>query len=135
MTRDAGRKAGRYPTQLGAQIAGFIDDFAKQWVENHENASKEAANRRGAALMWSMIAQHAQSRLGQLAGTCDTDNPGASESLLEPCMAIINALGIAERNLASNVNMRLVTDHLVSLLYGALGGAGESIPVQHASIV
>ncbi len=57
---------GRFPAGLGTTIAKCIDEFAKRWVEEHENASKDAANRLAGSLMWTMISQHARGKLAEL---------------------------------------------------------------------
>ena len=111
---------GRYAPELGAQIAEMIDTFAKQWVDKHENASKDAANRRGAALMGSIITDHARQRLRESAGRCDPGDPGRAETILDPHLGVIDAVVTAEHEVRNSVNLGLVCDHLVSLMYRAL---------------
>lgn len=110
----------RYPSELGQQMAAFIDSFAKQWVHDHHGASKDAANKHATALLWSIIAQHAQSKIHALANQCDPNDPESAESTLTPWLGVIDALNDAQRHIARNVHLGLVTDHLVSLLYRAL---------------
>lgn len=111
---------GRYPTDLGPQLAQMIDDAARQRVEDEANGSKEAANKQAAGLMWSMIGQYLRRRIRELSKSCDPSDPVASEMILGPWLRAIEAIGVAESELASNVNMGLVADHLVSKLYRAL---------------
>ena len=111
---------GRYPAQLGGAMAEHIESFAKRWVDEHPNASKAAANHRAAALMWSMIACHAQQKIAQLAPQCDGDDLESAETALQPWLAVIDSLHSTEKELQANVFSNLVTDHLVSLLYRAL---------------
>ncbi|MEE9212478.1 MAG: hypothetical protein V3U29_07480 [Phycisphaeraceae bacterium] len=111
---------GDFPTPLGKQITEMIDGFAKQWVDRHENASKEAANRQAAALMWSLIGGEARRRIAELAQGCDPTVPDAAEAALGPWLGVIDALSEAERHLASNVNLSLTCDHLVSLIHRRL---------------
>ncbi len=117
---------GVYPTDLGARLAELIDTFAKQWVDAHDNASKDAANRRAAKLMWSLIARRARQQLADVAAEAAAHEPAAAEQALCPWLGVIDALGQAERELASNVNMGLVTDHLVSLMYRAIARPAEA---------
>jgi len=120
----------QYPVGLGQWMAQAIDSFAKQWVQRHENASKEAANKQASQLMWAMIAQLARQRLSDLAPNCDPGNLLSSQALLSPWLGVIDALGTVQREQNSHVNIGLVTDHLVSLMYRALS---EKSAVVHAS--
>jgi hypothetical protein len=104
---------GRFPLSLGRQIEAAINDFATRWVEEHENASKEAANKLAAGLMWVLITQHARRKLADLAA--QVTGPEA-EAALEPWLSVIDAVGNAESELATNVNLGIVADHLVSRL-------------------
>lgn len=107
---------------LGETIAKLVDDFAKAWVEHHENASKEAANKLGASLMWSMLGSHARLRLSTQAEKCDANDVFAAEAMLEPWLGMVDALEKTQAMVRSNVNMGLVCDHLVAEIAGALGG-------------
>lgn len=104
---------GQSPGKLGMTLATMIDEFAKAWVGDRPKASKEAANKLAAGLMWSLIAAHARQRIQSQAGQCDPSDPIASEQSLTPWLAIIDSLREAERLLATNVNLSLVCDHLV----------------------
>ncbi len=109
----------RCDPELGARMASLIETFAKQWVDRHDNASKEAANRRAAQLLWSMIGRHARGRLAETARQC-TGEPVSDEPRLEPWLAVIDALQETERDLAAHVNISLVCDHLVSRMSRSL---------------
>lgn len=114
--------AGRFPTDMGADMAQKIDAFAAAWVESHENASKDAANRQGAGMMLGLLASLLRERLAQAAAGRGADgDPLAAEAALEPYAAAIDALSTAEAELGSNVNLALVCDHLASLLNRQLG--------------
>lgn len=115
---------GRYPVDLGATMAAFMDAFAKTWVERHEKASKEAANKFAASLMWSLVTRHACLRLRELAAKVKPDDPVASEASLEPWVCVIDAVGEAEREIDTNMNMGLVADHLVSRLFRGIARVG-----------
>lgn len=107
---------GRPAADLGTLMAKLIDDLAKTWVDRHANASKEAANKMAADLMFTMIAQHARRAIDHTAPRLPIDDPGASEAIMQPWLNVIDSLSRAERELASNVNMGLVMDHLVAMM-------------------
>jgi len=116
---------GRFSPTLGAQLTEMIGGFASQWVKDkdHPGASKEAANRRAASLVWSLIARHARTRLHQTAATCDPADPDASWEKVARWLGVIEALRLAERELKANLNVNLVCDHVVSLINRSLVGA------------
>ena len=118
---------GQYPVDYGSQIAGQIDDFAKQWVDKHDNASKDAANRQGVGLMWSVINLYACRQLRNQANQGEPGESGAAEEKFLPWLEVIEALHTTEQEIASNVNMGLVADHLVSLMYQALNPGRNQI--------
>jgi DNA polymerase-3 subunit delta' len=103
---------GRPAPRLGADLAERINGFAEAWVKHHDNASKEAANKLAAGLMFSLIAVHARQRIAQRAEDCDPADPESAEALLEPWLGVIEALRTAESRLLSNVNLGLVCDGL-----------------------
>ena len=101
------------PGNLGQLIAEQIDGFAKQWVDRYPGASKEAANRFAGQLMWSMIAGHARSRLSSVVDSLASTEPTQAEVALRPWIALVEACGRAQEQLAANVNLSMVCDHLV----------------------
>ncbi len=113
---------GRFDTELGTTIAKSIDVFAEAVAKKDKQASKSAANRLGAALMFAMIGQHARKRMAALADKCShgEGDAFAADAALEPWLAVIDALGVAEANLASNVNLTMTCEHLVTSMAGAL---------------
>ncbi|MFP4144600.1 MAG: ATP-binding protein [Phycisphaeraceae bacterium] len=115
-----GFASGRPRGELGSQIAERIDAFAKEWVSRHDGASKEAANRLAAGLMWSLIASHARTRIAELAPQCPAGDLAASEAALEPWLGVIDAVQEVQQLLASNVHLGLACDHLVTRMAGAL---------------
>jgi hypothetical protein len=105
--------------ELGAVMAKLIDDLAKAWVEQHTNASKEAANKMASELMFTMIAQHARRALvhvSQRQSEQERADPGEAEAALQPWLNVIDALNQAQSELAANVNLALVMDHLASMI-------------------
>ncbi len=116
---------GRFPEDLGATLAELIDEFARAVVKEQPNASKDAANRRGAALMWRVLAQHARGRIAELAGGEAGADPARLEPLVTPWLGLLEAVNEAEGELAANVNLGLVADHLVSRIWHGLGSAAD----------
>lgn len=115
-------KSGRPEPQLGASIGECVDGFAAAWVSAHKNASKEAANRRAAALMGSMICNFARRRMAAIAPLCDPETPGNSEQALTPWLGVIAAVSDFESQLNSNVNLKLCCEGLGMAIHGALLG-------------
>jgi DNA polymerase-3 subunit delta' len=107
----------------GRAMAECIDEFAQRWVKQHPGGSKEAANKLGASLMWSMIANVARQRLGQLADGCEPSNH--QRSTLEPWLGVIDALAGADELVANNVNLGIVCDHLAMAVDRSLTPAGS----------
>ena len=105
---------GRPVPTLGADMAERINGFAEAWVKNHDNASKEAANKLAAGLMFSLVAVHARTRLAELSERCDPADPVVAEQMLDPWLSVIDTLGVAESRLASNVNLGLTCDGLAT---------------------
>lgn len=103
MLADAQR--GVHPVALGGVMNGLVDTWAASWVKqgekNGENRSKDAANRVGVRRMFSLVAEHARASLADPART-----PAALRS--------IEAVGRAQRELDTNVQMRMVLDHLAA---------------------
>lgn len=51
---------GKYPIELAPGMAQLIDEWAVRWVNEHENASKELANRMGAEWMFRLLGEHGE---------------------------------------------------------------------------
>ncbi len=82
---------GRATPALGADLAERINGFAEAWVKRHDNASKEAANKLAAGLMFSLVATHARQQLDRLAEACDPADPAEAEARLTPWLEVIEA--------------------------------------------
>lgn len=117
-------EAGRYPTDLGAAIGAMMEEFAKTWVERHEKASKDAANKLAATLMWAMITRYACGKVRAQAAKVEAGDPVAGDAALEPWLAVIDAVTEAEREIGANVNMTMVADHMVSRMFRGLSRVG-----------
>lgn len=95
---------GHYPSQMGQTLAELVESFASAWVDQHENASKEAANKDGANHLLTMLAAYARRRLAQDAA--HGDDP-------EYWLRVIDLLREAEWQLESHVNMKVLLENLV----------------------
>ena len=117
---------GQPQPELGGVMNGLIDAFGETWVKRHANASKDAAKRRGAELMWAMLGHYARRGLNEAAakasGASDGD-PSATESALRPWLEAIEAIREAESLVASNVNLSLVCDRVSMAMDAALTGS------------
>lgn len=105
---------GKAVPMLGGDCANKIDTLAKNWVDTHQGASKESANKMAANLMFHLLAQYARSRMQHVAETAPIDDPVTNEQQLGPWLCLIDSLTIAQQVLGSNVNLTLVMDHLFS---------------------
>lgn len=105
---------GKAVPMLGGDCAAMIDTLAKDWVDSHTGASKEAANKMAANLMFHLLGQYARSRMQHLAQTAQPNDPVTNEQQLGPWLCLIDSLTIAQQALNANVNLTLVMDHLFS---------------------
>jgi len=97
---------GAFDPDLGKAMSDLVDGYAQAWVDAHENASKDAANKDGARQMFALLAHRAQEAL-----RAARDDAGAERAL-----ATIDALGEAERNIDANVNMKFAFEDLAARL-------------------
>ena len=102
MLRDL--EAGKFPIAMGDTLSTLIDEFAQSWVKQHKNASKDAANKDGARHMLSFLASHARRQLK--AACVRSEDPFK-------WLAVIDLINQAQRELESNVNMKLLLENLV----------------------
>ncbi|MCA9287217.1 MAG: AAA family ATPase [Phycisphaerales bacterium] len=93
--------AGRYSLDLGPTMSGLVDAWASAQAEASKNASKEAANHEGARLLFRLLAARYRTQMR-------TGNPAAAER----AAAAIDALGVAESELRSNVRLVDVCEDL-----------------------
>jgi len=102
---------GGYSLALGPTMAGLADDWAKAWVEAHDNASKEAANVAGADWMFRMVA-HALTRGLRDAASGDPDATA-------PYLAALDAVRQAETEIDAHVNALFVMEKVSAELTAA----------------
>ncbi|WP_432798017.1 ATP-binding protein [Poriferisphaera sp. WC338] len=120
LPRIDGIAAGEASGELGKVMSDCIDGFAKAWVDSHDGASKLAANKRAAGLMWSMIAEHARHRIGACAIQTQGMDEEAAEGVVGPWLKMVDAIPEAEAMFATNVKLDLVCDHLVMKMTQAI---------------
>lgn len=104
--------AGRADPELGPTLAKLTDDFASAWVEAHDNASKDAANKAAARTMFGMLGDICRRRLNDAAASGLPEDPEQAESQLTPWLEGVELLAEAERQLQSNVAAALLLDNL-----------------------
>ena len=95
---------GHYPAQMGQTLGELVEAFAAAWVDQHENASKDAANKDGAKHLLTMLAAYTRRRLRQ-----DAEHGDDPEYWLH----IIDLLREAEWQLEAHVNMKVLLENLV----------------------
>ncbi|MEL6740698.1 MAG: hypothetical protein AAFP26_08585 [Planctomycetota bacterium] len=107
--------AGRVPLELGPAVAKLADDRAAAWVKQGEKQgelrSKEVANHLAAGQVFGLIATHYRRALRS--GDADAAERG---------VRAMDAIVRAERELRSNVSLKLAADHLVAGLDAAAAG-------------
>ena len=79
---------------------------AQAWVDAHDNASKDAANKDGARQMFALLAHRAQEHLRE----------AKSNAHAERALSTIDTIGDAERNIDANVNMKFAFEDLAARL-------------------
>lgn len=96
---------GIHPVPLGGVMSKLVDDWAAAWVKEGEkqgeNRSKDAANRVGCRRMLALVADRARSGMA---------DPSRSPHALRS----VEMVSRAQRELDTNVNMKIVFDHLAA---------------------
>lgn len=100
--------AGKPPGELGKRMADLVEIYAGSWVDKHDGASKDAANKAGVRHMLGMLGEICRGKLR----TPVSPDPVQAEIQLEPWLRGIELLGRAESLLESNVGIPLLLDHL-----------------------
>jgi len=96
---------GKYSPGLGPTMAALIEDWAKAVVERDKQASKDAANRAGAELMFRMLSQRARNQLRR-----NLNSP-------ERHLGAIASIREAERQLDASVAAPFVMEWLSTQLF------------------
>lgn len=105
-------EAGRLPVEAAPALAAHIEAYARDRVKENKQASKDAANRQGASLMFTLLAEEFRSRLSAALNARDVRRG-------MQVVRWIEYLELAQQQLNSNVNIKLVLDNLVIQCAGA----------------
>lgn len=96
-------EGGRFVVELGGALASCAESWAESWVGQHKNASKDAANRDGAARVLHLLGEHFRRGLG-----------GAREP--RPYLDAIDAVSACGRHADASVNLALAMGNLSAQL-------------------
>lgn len=98
---------GRFAAAMGDTLGRLVEDFAQRWVKAHgeKNTSKDAANKDGVRHVLSLLSSHARRRMAEAAGR------GADPS---PWLRAVDLMRETERQVESNVNLKLALENLVA---------------------
>jgi DNA polymerase-3 subunit delta' len=105
-------ETGVFAVELAPTMTELVKGWAEAWVDAHENASKEAANKAGADWMFRLLANYWRARLAKAAPL------GKSG----PYLAAIDAVRNAEPEMDSNVNIDFVMEKLSAEMTAAFSG-------------
>jgi hypothetical protein len=96
--------------ELGQTMSKLVDDWATAWVEGPggANASKDAANKAAARLMFRLVAEHYRGRL----------RAGAKGEGPTRALAALDLVGAAERQSEATVQGLFVMENLSAQLAG-----------------
>src|SRR5690606_31905068 len=64
-------ESGAFPAELGKAMADLVEQYAQAWVDQRENASKDAANKDGARQLFALLAHRARLALRDAASDLD----------------------------------------------------------------
>lgn len=106
-------RAGGFPADLGSALSGFVEEFAVSWVKDHENASKDAANKAACRFVFMVLAAELRDRLRRAA-------LGGGEGL-DDALRGLDLIRNAERQLQANVNPALLMDNMVIQMADSVG--------------
>ncbi len=118
---------GKYPAELGDLFHESVNSFAEAWVKQHDNASKEAANRRATGYLLGLVMQQARLAIKANAASVQGHTPQdreQAEQKLHPWLNVFDAAGQCDSELAANVNMRIALEHFVANLWAGFQGQG-----------
>ncbi|BAM02900.1 DNA polymerase III subunit [Phycisphaera mikurensis] len=108
----AAAAAGRAVPDLADAANDAIKGFAESWVKENPQGSKEAANRRAAALLAHLLAREARDALAAAARGCPADDPIANERRVAAPLRAIEAIDRYQERLDGSVNLSLATAEL-----------------------
>ena len=97
---------GQYTVEMGNLMADLVSKWAEAFVEEHDNASKEAANKDAAAWMFRLVGNYIQRRIREVARL-----PKSTQQL-KVYLTMLDKLREAEGETDSNVNASFVMEKL-----------------------
>jgi len=97
-------RLGEFPIEMPALLTTLVETYAKQWAREQANASRDVAQKEGNMLVLRILSAEARQalRCRCAAGEDPTRN-----------LEVIDLLRDAERQLAGNVNWKLVLENLI----------------------
>ena len=111
---------GKYSIELAPAMAQLIEEWAVRWVQEHENASKELANRLGAEWIFRLLGEHARGRLRAAAGS------GDSTASLR-AVGTLGALRRCEARLDANISAIFALEGWVADVLAINAGEGTHV--------
>ncbi len=99
--------AGKFPLALGGTMAKLVGGWAEQWVADHKNASKEAANHAAVRHLATLLSDRYRVRMRESMAKGDAATG-------ERCARSIDRIVDAERHVATNVNMAMALEALAA---------------------
>ena len=93
---------GKYILEFSAAAHQLLDTYSTTWVDDHENASKEAANRAGANWLFRIVSDVLRKQL----------RAAKAHSQIESTLVAIQLVRDAEMQLASNVQQAAALDSM-----------------------
>jgi hypothetical protein len=97
---------GQYTPEMGSSMADLVSKWAEAFVDEHDNASKEAANKDAAAWMFRLVGQYIQRRIREVARLPQ------SAAQLRVFLTMLEKIREAEMETDSNVNASFVFEKL-----------------------
>lgn len=107
-------ETGGYTVEMGVAMTEMVKGWAEAWVESHDNASKEAANKAGADWMFRLLGSYWRARLAK----------AAPLGKAGPYLAAIDAVRSAEPEMDANVNIEFVMEKLSGEMAGSFSPGG-----------
>ncbi len=98
--------------QLGPLLAQLVEAFAKQWVDCHPNASKDAANKAGVRHAFGLMGELCRKGIHAVSKKSANHPPDITEQKLQPYLTGIQLMQEAESQLQSNVAIGLLLENL-----------------------
>jgi hypothetical protein len=88
---------------MGETMAELVDEFAQSWVSNHQNASKDAANKDGVRHLLHLLASGVRRRLA---------DPNADTAEIRIHADVIRLIRDAEYHSEANVQLKQLLENL-----------------------